>query len=116
MSIKPVPGPIRIVEEIDDDKFFIFKQGPTQYFALSVVIDDVRTGYISFFLPSNIQKTFKSGNYNDYELRTLIHDSIEEFYFVGFAEEKYNSQLIEFAGDFPKEQVIQFYEQDRIGK
>ena len=110
MSIKL--GRIKIIEDIDPGKFFTFKQGETLYYSIS----HEELGYIIFTLPSNFHKLFKSNGYSSKVMLQLFEEEVQDFYFISFADENYETGLVEYVGTISKDIVLEFYNEGKLDK
>lgn len=110
MSIKL--GRIKIIEDIDNGNFFTFQQDKVLYYSIA----NEKWGYIVFTLPSKYQKSFASNGYNSDVMIKLFDEVVEDFYFISFADENYETQLIEYVGSISKDSVMEIYNEGKLEK
>lgn len=113
MSIKV--GPIQIAERLDHDNrnsltFFRFQQNKVSYYATSFVFNDEKEGYLAFSLDNLYDRLFKQSDYNNQIMIELIQEKVDNLYFISFADENPESELIEYVGQIEKEVAISIYE------
>ena len=104
-------GKIKITKEINDNfAFFKFKQNKIEYYAISFLFDDQREGYLAFTLNDKYNKLFQRSDYNNQIMIELIKKEVENLYFISFADEDPESELVEYVGKIDKEVAINIYE------
>lgn len=114
-------GKIKIIEEINrtnDDQylaFFKFKQNKVEYYAISFVFDDQKEGYLAFNLENKYSKLFEHSDYNNQIMIELIEQKVNSLYFISFADEDPESELIEYVGEIEKEVAINIYKGNKQG-
>lgn len=101
-----------MIDDVDPGKFFSFKQGDSTYYAVS----HEELGYVVFTLPSSFHKHFKSNGYSSKIMIELFEQEVEHFYFVSFADEDYETCIIEYVGDISKDIVLEFYNEGKLDK
>lgn len=107
-------GRIKITNEIHNSKeagltFFKFKQNKIEYYAVSFVFDNQKEGYLAFHLDNKYDKLFEHSNYNNRIMIELMEEKIDNLYFISFADEDPESEIIEYAGEINKEVAINIY-------
>lgn len=109
-------GKIKITKEINDNfAFFKFKQNKAEYYAISFLFDDQKEGYLAFHLNGKYDKLFEQSDYNNQIMIELIEEKVNNLYFISFADEDPESELIEYVGEIEKEVAINIYKGSQKG-
>lgn len=109
-------GKIKITKEINDNfAFFKFKQNKVEYYAISFIFDNQKEGYLIFHLDNKYDKLFEHSNYNNQIMIELIEQKIDNLYFISFADEDPESELIEYVGEIEKKVAINIYKGSQKG-
>lgn len=106
-------GKIKLIDKIDENKFFKFKQGRKEYYAISLIFAEKEEGYLAFSLEKNLDRLFKHSEYNKDIMIELIEDKIGELYFLSFADENPESEVIEYVGNIEKKTAMDIYKKNR---
>ena len=119
MSIKV--GPIQIAERLDHDSrhsltFFRFQQNKVSYYATSFVFNDEKEGYLAFSLDNVYDRLFKQSDYNNQIMLELIEQKINALYFISFADEDPESEIIEYVGEIEKDVAINIIKENNRGQ
>jgi hypothetical protein len=119
MSIKV--GPIQIAERLDHDNrnslaFFRFQQNKVSYYATSFVFSDEKEGYLAFSLDNVYDRLFKQSDYNNQIMLELMEQKINTLYFISFADEDPESEIIEYVGEIEKGIAINIIKESGKGQ
>ncbi len=106
-------GKIKIAKELDHCDgsltFFKFRQNKVEYYAVSFVFHDQKEGYLAFYLENKYSRLFEQSDYNNQIMIELIEQKVDNLYFISFADEDPESELIEYVGEIEKEVAINIY-------
>ena len=112
-------GKIKIAKELDHYEggltFFKFRQNKIEYYAISFLFDNQKEGYLAFHLNSKYDKLFEQSDYNNQIMIELIEEKVDNLYFISFADENPESELIEYVGQIQKEVAISIYKGSKQG-
>lgn len=106
-------GKIKLLDKIDENKFFKFKQGRKEYYAISLFFAEKQEGYLVFYLEKNLDRLFKHSEYNKDIMIELIQDKIDELFFISFADENPESEIVEYVGSIEKKDAVDIYKKNR---
>jgi hypothetical protein len=105
-------GSVKITELINDNKFFKFKQNKVEYYALELILEEKQEGYLVFNLDKKFDRLFQQSDYNNSIMIELIAQ-VDKLYFVSFADEDPESEIIEYVGEIEKSAAINIYEKNK---
>ena len=105
-------GSVKVTELINDNKFFKFKQNKVEYYALELILEEKQEGYLVFNLDKKFDRLFQQSDYNNNLMKELISE-LDKLYFVSFADEDPESEIIEYVGEIEKSAAINIYEKNK---
>ena len=115
-------GKVKIVEEINHTNndqhlaFFKFKQNKVEYYAISFLFDSQKEGYLAFNLENKYSKLFEQSDYNNQIMLELIEQKVNNLYFISFADEDPESEIIEYVGEIEKGIAINIIKESGKGQ
>ena len=111
-------GKAKIIEEINRTHnneylaFFKFKQNKIEYYAISFIFAENEEGYLAFNLEDKYNRLFQQSDYNNQIMIELIEQKVNDLYFISFADEDQESEIIEYVGKIDKEVAINIYKEN----